>query len=261
MIELTALLLSYNEKENIERTLRALNWVPLVLLIDSGSSDDTVALAARAHSNVRVVERPFDSFAGQCNFGLTQIETEWVLSLDADYVLTDELAGEIGRLDPSANVTGYSARFHYCVWGRRLRSTIYPPRAVLYRREQAHYIDEGHGHRVQLAGRVWPLSGYIDHDDRKPLSRWLRSQDRYTQIEARHLLAQPAESLTAQDQLRRQVYFAPAVMFLYLLFGRGLIFDGWQGWYYVMQRTLAEMLLSLRLITERERLEREPPAA
>ena len=41
-------------------------------------------------------------------------------------------------------------------------------------------------------------------------------------------------------------------MFLYLLFGRGLILDGWPGWYYVFQRTIAEMLLSLRLLTERE---------
>jgi hypothetical protein len=45
-------------------------------------------------------------------------------------------------------------------------------------------------------------------------------------------------------------------MFLYLLFNRGLILDGWRGWYYVCQRTIAEMMLSLRLVTEREGLEK-----
>ena len=49
-----------------------------------------------------------------------------------------------------------------------------------------------------------------------------------------------------------RIFFAPPAMFLYLLPGRGLILDGWPGWYYVMQRTIAEMLLSLRLLTERE---------
>ena len=75
-------------------------------------------------------------------------------------------------------------------------------------------------------------------------------------IEAPHLLNSPVDALSRADRLRRRAVLAPAVMFLYLLFGRGLILDGWPGWFYVFQRTLAEMLLALRLITERERLER-----
>lgn len=64
-----------------------------------------------------------------------------------------------------------------------------------------------------------------------------------------------------QDRLRLKIFVAPPVMFLYLLFGRGLILDGWRGWYYVMQRTLAEMLLSLRLLTEKYELEGEKQKA
>jgi hypothetical protein len=54
-----------------------------------------------------------------------------------------------------------------------------------------------------------------------------------------------------QDRIRRQIIFAPALIFFYTLFGKGLIFDGWPGWYYVFQRTLAEVLLSLRLIEQK----------
>jgi len=61
--------------------------------------------------------------------------------------------------------------------------------------------------------------------------------------------------LNRQDRLRKKIVFAPWVVFLYLLVGRGLILDGWPGWFYVLQRTVAEMLLALRLLTERERLE------
>jgi hypothetical protein len=79
-------------------------------------------------------------------------------------------------------------------------------------------------------------------------------------LEARHLLQTPDEELSLQDRVRKRIVFAPPRMFLYLLFRRGLILDGWPGWYYVFQRTLAELLLSLRLLTEKYRLEEESSA-
>ena len=104
MEDLSALILTYNERENIGRTLTALRWIPEVVLLDSFSSDDTIALAKAAHAGVKVVQRRFDSFAGQCNFGLTEIKTEWVLSIDADYVITNELQDEIRSLIPPEEV-------------------------------------------------------------------------------------------------------------------------------------------------------------
>ncbi|MEP6937496.1 MAG: glycosyltransferase family 2 protein [Chthoniobacterales bacterium] len=255
MNDITALILTFNEAPNIERTLHALQWVDRVLIVDSFSNDETGTIARATRPDVRIEQNPFQSFAEQCNFGLTRIETPWVLSIDADYVLTPELIAELRELEPPKEIGGYSAAFNYCVFGRRLRYTVYPPRAVLYRRELARYRDEGHGHRVTIKGAVRTLAGKIDHDDRKPLSRWIRSQDRYAIVEARHLLSSARSALNPQDRLRKRIYFAPVGMFLYLLLGRGLIFNGWPGWYYVCQRTIAEMLLSLRLLTEREKLE------
>lgn len=255
MRDLTALILTYNERENIERTLSPLASIEKVVIVDSYSTDETLELARAVRPDVVVLQRAFDSFAGQCNFGLSQIATPWVLSIDADYILTQALVAEIEALEPAAEINGYSARFRYCVFGHPLRTTIYPPRIVLYRRECAHYEDEGHGHRVRVAGVIRSFGGEIRHDDRKPLSRWLQSQDAYFKIEARHLRATPNERLNRQDRLRKKIVFAPWIIFLYLLFGRGLILDGWPGWYYVCQRTIAEMILSLRLLTEREHLE------
>jgi glycosyltransferase involved in cell wall biosynthesis len=281
-IEITALILTYNEAPNIVRTLRQLTWAKSVLIVDSGSTDQTLKLARATHSNIKIVTRPFDSFAGQCNFGLSQIDTKWVLSLDADYVLTPELVREIAKLDPSPDVSGYSVEFRYCIQGRPLRSTVYPARTVLYRRNLATYRDEGHGHRVNITGKIEKLAGKIDHDDRKPFSRWLNEQKRYAKIEARHLLeikkeelkrkkeeaakseelatasssigeqgAGSAEELSFQDRLRLKIFFAGPAMFFYLLFVRGLILDGWPGWVYVAQRTIAEVLLSYRLVIEK----------
>jgi glycosyltransferase involved in cell wall biosynthesis len=255
-IDITPLLLTFNERENIARSLAGLAWAKEVTIIDSGSTDGTLEIAQSAHPNVRIIKRSFDSFAGQCNFGLTQIKTEWVLSMDADYLLTTELISEISKIDPTNTTAGYVAEFRYCIFGHPLRSTIYPPRTVLYRRRLANYCDEGHGHRVVVNGKIEKLSAKIDHDDRKPFSRWLEAQHRYAAIEARHLLSTRIGKLNFQDRLRRGIFFAAPAMFFYLLFVRGLVLDGWPGWFYACQRTIAEFLLSIRLLVERLRVKR-----
>lgn len=251
--EISPLVLTYNEAPNIGRTLERLKWAREILIVDSFSTDETLEIA-RGFPQVRVVQRVFDTFAGQCNFGLQQIQTPWVLSLDADYLLSPQVVDEIARLEEGAPVAGYSARFRYCIHGRPLRSTLYPPRTVLYRRDKARYRDEGHGHRVQISGPVRRLVGWIDHDDRKPLDRWFHEQCRYAAIEAEHLLgaasAEPG-ALSRADRVRQKVVLAPALVFCYTLLGQGLILDGWPGWYYVLQRTLAEVVLALRLIEEK----------
>jgi glycosyltransferase involved in cell wall biosynthesis len=221
-----------------------------VIVLDSGSTDGTIAIV-RGFANAVVRERPFDTFAGQCNFGLGLVETPWVLSLDADYVLSDALVGEIAALSPASDVGGYRTGFAYCVHGRRLRGTLYPPRTVLYRVAGAHYEDVGHSHRVRVAGGVTRLTGKIDHDDRKPLNRWLESQRRYAVQEASHLTSSTATDLGWADRLRLKLWVAPLAAIPYVLLARGCLFDGWPGWYYALQRAYAETLLAIELLDRR----------
>jgi glycosyltransferase involved in cell wall biosynthesis len=244
---ITALVLTHNEAPNLERALEALTWANRILLVDSFSTDETIEIARRL-PQVEVVQRAFDSFAGQCNFGLSRITTPWVLSLDADYVLSPELQQELQALAPPEDIAGYSARFRYCVHGRSLRSTLYPPRVVLYRRDAARYENEGHGHRVRINGKVRRLQGFIYHDDRKPLSRWLDSQRKYAELEARHLLASDPKTLSRVDRLRRSTCLAPFLSLGYTLFYKRLILDGRPGWFYCLQRAYAELLLTLHLL-------------
>jgi glycosyltransferase involved in cell wall biosynthesis len=250
LADITPLILTFNEAPNLRRTLERLTWAKEIMVLDSFSTDETLDIA-RSFPNVRVLQRRFDTFAGQCNFGLQQIGTEWVLSLDADYVLTDELNREIATLTPASGVNGYRARFTYCVHGRPLRASLYPPRTVLYRKARASYRDEGHGHRVAVAGATADLGGAILHDDRKPLDRWFGEQLKYAALESRSLLQTPRAQLNRADRIRRGIIWAPFLVFFYTLFARGLILDGWAGWFYVCQRTLAELILSLRLLEAR----------
>jgi glycosyltransferase involved in cell wall biosynthesis len=248
--QITPLIITYNEAPNIRRTIEKLLWARRIVVIDSGSTDETVQ-TLRGFPQVEVIQHPFVDFASQCNYGLSQVTTPWVLSLDADYELSDELIRELAFLAPPDNAAGYRARFVYRIYGRRLRGSLYPTRAVFYRKDKAFYQKEGHAHRVMLNGEVLPLKGVIYHDDRKPLARWLKSQQRYAREEAKYLLDCSPGRLRRSDKIRLMGWPAPIGVLFYTLFVRGCLFDGWPGWYYALQRTTAEMLIALEIIDRR----------
>jgi glycosyltransferase involved in cell wall biosynthesis len=247
--QITPLILTYNEGPNIGRTLEQLRWARDIVVVDSCSEDETVEIA-NSFPQVRVVQRKFDNHVAQWNFGLSEtgISTDWVLGLDADFVLSPELVEEISSLDPSAKASGYRARFTYCINGRPLRSGLLRAQTVLYRKSFAKYIQDGHTQRLVLDGEVETLGSRILHDDRKPLSRWFQSQQRYMALEAKKLIASDPVSLSKADRIRRLRVIAPLAVLFYCLIVRGGVLDGWPGFYYALQRMLAELLLSLYLI-------------
>jgi glycosyltransferase involved in cell wall biosynthesis len=246
----TPLILTFNEAPNLRRTLERLDWAKEIVIVDSFSTDETLAIA-QSFPQVRVVKRKFDNHTAQWNFGIEQCKTDWVLALDADYVLSDELAHELRGFQAADGADAYFARFSYCVHGRPLRGTLYPPRAVLFRRERCRYEPDGHTQLLRVSGKSALLRGRIFHDDRKPLERWLANQTQYAKLEARHLMDAPPSKLNNVDRIRRKIILAPALVCFHALIGKGLILDGWPGWYYAFQRTVVELLVSLELMMAR----------
>jgi glycosyltransferase involved in cell wall biosynthesis len=248
--DITPLIITHNEEPNIQRTLAKLAWARRIVVIDSGSTDKTLDLL-RSYSQVEVFYHRFVDFAAQCNFGISQVTTTWVLSLDADYELSDGLLTELQSLAPADTTDGYQVKFVYRIYGRPLRGSLYPPRTVLYKKEKAVYQNEGHGHRVSISGTVLPLAAPIYHDDRKSLAHWFHSQQRYARQEADHLLSSNRTELRGTDRIRLAAWPAPLAVPLYALIVKGCLLDGWAGWYYVLQRTLAEALIALEIIDRR----------
>lgn len=246
--QITPLILTHNEAPNIARTLESLRWAGDIVIVDSFSDDDTLEIAI-AFPQVRVLQRAFDSHRNQWEFGLKEagIATPWVLALDADYVVSDELIAELRNLSPDGPA-GYRATFIYCINGKKLQSGIYPPVTVLYRRDSASYVQDGHTQRVAVEGAVEDLRAPILHDDRKSLKTWFSAQARYTELEAQKLLSTDRAELGFADRLRRWRFLMPPAVLFYCLIVRGGILDGWAGFYYAFQRAVAELMLSLHLI-------------
>jgi glycosyltransferase involved in cell wall biosynthesis len=243
--EITPLILTYNEEANLERTLKQLRWAKEIIVLDSGSTDATVSIAAQ-FANVSLRTRPFDNHTAQWNFGVQQVKSPWALTLDADYVCPDDLQRELRDLSPQCSA--YQASFRYCIQGRPLRGTLYPLRAVLFRPSRFQYRPDGHTQLLHVTEPVGVLKTVLLHDDRKPLYRWLAAQNKYADLEVAKLQSAASGALDWKDRLRRGILWMPLLTTLYCLVYKGLVLDGWPGIFYTFQRVYAEMLLSMKLL-------------
>ncbi len=246
--QVTPLILTFNEEANIARSLAGLAWAQRIVVLDSGSTDRTLEILA-GYPTVEVVHRPFDSFAQQCNFGLGLIRTPWCLSLDADHIITPAFTAEMAALISQAgpDVDAVLTPFRYLVYGKSLRGSLLPPRYNLMRPNGGVYINDGHAHQFQPRRHALAMRQPVLHDDRKPLSCWLASQQRYLQQECHKLRTTPARQLSFSDRLRKRHLIAPFAAFAVCLILRRGVLDGWRGWFYAFQRMYVETLLSLML--------------
>ena len=213
-----------NEAANIADALRSVSWADEIIVIDSESTDETVAIARQFTE--RVIVRAWAGYIDQKNHAAGLASHEWILSLDADERVTPELAREIQELlgrEPAAR--GY--RIPRVTWhlGRWIRSTDwYPDRQLrLYDRRTGRWTGMNVHESVTVEGEVGRLRGEIRHYAYRDLSHHLSTIDRYTTLAARQMLAQGRRA-TALDLAAR-----PPLAFLrnYLL--RGGFRDGVPG--------------------------------
>jgi glycosyltransferase involved in cell wall biosynthesis len=246
--QITPVLLTYNEKLNIHQTMARLYWAQDIVVVDSGSTDDTVRIL-KEFPQVRIFQRPFDTHGQQWHYATneTGISTQWILRLDADYHLSDALISELSGLDANEPVDAYQISFDYAVFSRKLSASLYPPNTILLRRGRFTVWENGHTESWRVEGLVRKLTSKVVHDDWKTLDRWMASQLRYSRLE---LNAVSKRHGGLEDWLRKHPPLMPIAVFLYCLFVKGLILDGKAGLFYTIQRTMAEAIVSLMLLED-----------
>ena len=139
----------------------------------------------------------------------------------------------------------YRIRFDYAIFSQKLFSSLYPAKTILLRKDKFCVWDSGHSEVWAVKGTIATLSGRVLHDDWKPTRQWVNGQTRYME---RELERPRVDRGGLVGWLRGRPPLMPIVVFIYCLFGKGLIFSGRAGIFYALQRMVAEAVLSLMVL-------------
>ncbi|HYE46135.1 MAG TPA: glycosyltransferase family 2 protein [Caulobacter sp.] len=282
-MKVSILILTYNEAANLPACLAALSWCDDILVIDSGSTDDSVAIA-KAHG-ARILTRPFDDFAGQRNFGLEHgaFRHDWILHLDADEIVTDQFLAALEALQPADGIDAYRVPFKTMFFGRWLRNAgMWPAYQVrLGHAQRLRFVQVGHGQREDLPPeRVGNFpEALLHYSFSHGLRRWLDKHVRYAADEAAVIVAARAEGAREQARLssadpterrraakalagRLPLFLRPVARFVYIYFVRRGFLDGRAGFVYAFMLSVYEAMMAI-LAYEQSRAagaNRIPPA-
>ena len=188
MPKLTVTIITRDEAAHIAAAIASAGWADEVLVVDSGSSDDTVTIARRAGARVEI--RDWSGFVDQKNHAAWIASNDWILSIDADERTTPGLAEEIRALlatDPPAR--GYEMARESFYLGRWIRTTDwYPDRQLrLYDRRAARWSGRYVHESVAVDGPVARLRGHLQHHPYRDIGHHLATIDRYTTLAARQM--------------------------------------------------------------------------
>ncbi|MFC1790564.1 glycosyltransferase family 2 protein [Patescibacteria group bacterium] len=185
---LTAVVLTKNEAENLPRCLGSLGFVGQILVVDDGSSDETLAIAQKFKA--KVVKHKLKDFSSQRNFAISKVATDWTLMIDADEEVSTKLAFEIVRELKKNQFAGFRFRRKNFIFGRWVRHSGWYPdwQAHLFLTKKAHYQGAVH-EQVEIRGKVKDLQEHLLHYNFKSLSHFLSPAqfDLYAQLEADQL--------------------------------------------------------------------------
>src|SRR5208283_123308 len=245
----SVVILTLNEERALPECLKSVAGMDDIVVIDSGSSDATVAIAKTA--GAQVFTRAFDTFAGQRNYAQRSVgfRHPWVFHLDADERMTGALAAECHLASARADLDGFRAAPKMIFEGRWIpHCTDYPAyQARFVRAPGFEFIQAGHGQREAPRMRVENLRESYLHDiSVYGVDDWLAKHRRYAQAEASKTLFERSEHESWRDIyssdaiLRRRAFkrlsfmlpFRPSFRFAYQYVLRRGFLDGAQGFRY-----------------------------
>ncbi len=237
---LSVVVVTRNEEDRLRACLESVAWADQIVVVDAESDDKTVTIAREFTDHV--VVRPWPGYAAQKNVAIEMATGEWVLSLDADEVVSTELTAEIRRvLAADGPADGYAVPRRNIFWGRWVRhGGLYPDWQLrLFRRGRGRFIERAVHESVRVDGRVERLAGHLEHRSYRDVGDFLARADRYAALAAADAVAQGRRAGARDFVLRPLGRF----LSMYVLY-RGFL-DGWRGFllaslyaYYVLIRAV-----------------------
>jgi glycosyltransferase involved in cell wall biosynthesis len=231
-MEISAVLITLNEERRLARALESLAGVAdEILVVDSGSTDRTLDIAAEHRA--RVLSHPWEGYSGQKNFAASQATYPWILSLDADEVVTPELAVQLRELKAHGPGGAAGFRMPRLAWyrGRWIRHSGWYPdlKLRLYDRRRGRWIGDYVHERVEVDGPVRDLRGDLQHFTCDSLAEHFRTTDRYTTLAAQEAYANSVGTASILPRAVAMTVLAPPWKFLETYFFRHGFRDGVPG--------------------------------
>lgn len=264
---ISVIILTFNEAENIGPCLSTVDWADDAIVVDSGSTDETMQRAKRARANVRIFTHPFGNFGAQRNWALdeTAPKHEWVLFLDADERCNAGCAAAIREAvtSPRDHVGFYLTYRNFFLDRWIKHCTLYPTWQLrLLKLGAVRFQKEGHGQREVAEGQLGYVREPYDHYGfSKGVAHWIERHNRYSsdEVELVHRLRKEPlrilELLNGGSVARRRwlkrigarVWCRPLVRFLYVYFLRRGFLDGRAGLVYCALRLAHDIHMGSKL--------------
>lgn len=275
---LDVVILTLNEELNLPHALRSVaDWTHRVFVVDAGSTDDTCRVAESFGAHV--VHHPWQGYARQKNWALDNLplEADWVLLLDADEAVLDDLRRQIETLTARPVEQVEEAAFYvnqYFVFlGKRIRHCGYYPswHIRLLKRGGGRFEDRDVHERLIVDGSTGYLPGHLEHWGRRGVAHWMAKHNQYAQLEAMQIFRSARGARDGEleprllgdwEQRRRWIkrYVFPRLparwlmRFLYMYVYRLGFLDGLTGLRFCLFVAAYDLMIALNLVELRRGL-------
>ncbi len=175
-------IIAYNEEKNIEKTLKSVSFCDEIVVVDSGSSDNTVQIAKKYTDKVYYQE--WLGYGKQKNFAISRLNTDWVLSIDADEVVGKKLAAEIKTTIRNTKQEAFLINIQLVFMGKKLRfGGTYPDYHLRLFKKGSFFFDESDIHEgIQTDRKAIKLKNTILHYSYDSLQDYLQKFNSYTTL-------------------------------------------------------------------------------
>ena len=233
---LSAVLITRDAAQALPACLATLGWCDEILVVDSGSTDDTIAIA-RQHG-ARVIETHWRGFGPQKQFAVEQASHDWVLCIDADERVSEQLQESLAAVlsvpqgFPAVTPTFTAYRFprRNCFMGRYLRhGEGYPDWSLrLFDRRHARWSADAVHEKVLTDAAIGELAGDLLHASAESLDVYLEKQNRYSSLAAARAIGSGKRTTVVH------LLLSPALRFIKFYFLRRGMLDGVPGLIHIL---------------------------
>lgn len=221
---ISALAITFNEELHIEDYIKSLSFADEIIIIDSFSTDNTVALAEKY--NVKIIKREFKNFSDQKNFAISQAKNDWVTFFDLDEKVSPELANEILTTLKSKNpLKAYNVKRSFNFMGKRIKYSGFQTDVAvrLFNKNYCKYNGKAVHEGIETNEAVGQLKHALDHQTYKSFDNYNQKLSHYSKLQAEELY---------KKNVRPNLYhflFRPWYRFMHQYFLRLGFMDGKEG--------------------------------